>query len=191
MNATTTTRTAKNEAGERFALPASWPTASDFRGMAFGLSVFGDLIKFCTNTVKAGCSISDKDRAQLWEQVEETFLAANGATWQEMLAELREMMANAPEQDAAKAYPACLDPIGPDDVAELERIHDEAGKFRFVSKETYCQLFKGAASSRRYGVSWKVWSRRATKDGHARGLVALIAYRAYSMPTAELAKVGA
>lgn len=187
----TTTRTAKNEAGEKFALPASWPTASDFRDMAFGLSVFGDLVKFCQNAVKAGRSISDKDRAQLWEQVEEAFLAANGATWQEMLAELREMLASAPEQTAAKAYPLCLAPLTDAEMSELEAIYSDAGKFRPVSKSVYCQLFKGAASSRRHGVPWQVWGKRTTAAGFARGLVALIASRAYSMGNADLLKVGA
>lgn len=188
MNATnaTTTRTAKNEAGVKFSLPASWPTASDFRDMAFGASVFADLLKFCQNTIKAGRSISDRDRALLWEQVEETFLAANGATWREMLAELREMLASAPEQTTAKAYPDCLP-----EMSELEAIYYDAGKFRPVSKSVYCQLFKGAASSRRHGVPWQVWGQRATAAGFARGLVALIASRAYSMGNADLLKVGA
>lgn len=190
MNATTT-RTAKNEAGEKFALPASWPTASDFQDMAFGASVFADILKFCQNTIKAGRSISDKDRAQLWEQVEETFLAANGATWQEMLAELREMLASAPEQTTAKAYPLCLAPLTDAEMSELEAIYYDAGKFRPVSKSVYCQLFKGAASSRRHGVPWQVWGKRTTAAGFARGLVALIASRAYSMGNADLLKVGA
>lgn len=186
MNATTTTRTAK------ITLPASWPTASDFQDMAFGASVFADLVKFCRNTIKAGRSISEKDRALLWEQVEGTFIAANnGATWQEKLAELREMLANAPEQTTAKAYPLCLAPLTDADMSELEAIYNAAGKFRPVSKLVYRQLFKGAASSRRHGVSWRVWGQRTTAAGFARGLVALIAFRAYSMDSAELVKVGA
>lgn len=189
MNAqTTTARTAKNEAGERFALPASWPTAADFRDMTFGASVFADLLKFCQNTIKAGRSISDKDRAQLWEQVEETFLAAHGATWQEMLAELRDMMASAPEQTTAKAYPLCLDPISDEEVAVLEEIYTKS-RFVFVPRAQYCEAFKVACAHRRNGIIWQVWFDRALSI--PLGTRALIAFRAYSMPTAELVKVGA
>ncbi len=187
MNATTT-RTAKNEAGEKFTLPASWPTSEDFRDMAFGASVFADLLKFCQNTVKAGRSISDKDRTQLWEQVEEAFLGANGATWQEMLAELRDMMANAPEQAAAKAYPACLDPIGPEEIAVLEEIYTKS-RFVFVPRAQYCEAFKVACAHRRNGIIWQVWYDRALSI--PLGTRALIAFRAYSMDSAELVKVGA
>lgn len=185
---TATTRTAKNEAGEKFTLPASWPTASDFQDMAFGLSVFGDLVKFCQNTIKAGRSISDKDRAQLWEQVEEAFIGVNGATWQEMLAELRDMLANAPELPTAKAYPACLDPISDEEVAVLEEIYTKS-RFVFVPHGQYCEAFKVACAHRRNGIIWQVWFDRALSI--PLGTRALIAFRAYSMPTADILKVGA
>ena len=68
----------------------------------------------------------------------------------------------------------------------MERIYETSPRFRPVSREAYCSLFKGAASSRRHGISWKVWSERATKSGAPRALVALIASRAYTMPTEQV-----
>lgn len=191
MNATTTTRKATNDQGQKFNLPASWPTREEIKDMQFGLSVFADLLKFCQNTIIAGTSISEKDRFQLWETIEESFLQVHGSTWQEMLSELRDMLASAPEAETAKQYPACLAPLNESEIQELEAIYNEAGKFRPVTKVVYCQLFKGAASSRRHGVSWKVWGKRTTNAGFSRGLVALIAVRAYSMDSAEVVKVGA
>ena len=188
MNATTTTRKATNDQGQKFNLPASWPTREEIKDMQFGLSVFADLLKFCQNTIIAGTSISEKDRFQLWENIEESFLQVHGSTWQEMLSELRDMLASAPEEETAKQYPACLDPISEEEISILEEIHTKS-KFVFVPHARYCEAFKVACSHRRHGLRWQLWFDRALDLPI--GTRALIAYRAYSMDSAEVVKVGA
>ena len=182
MNAQTTTARKIVIDGKKYTVPETFPSPAD-------LATLDDiqnpnvetLSRLARNILNAGLSF--REMSELWDEAEAGFFAVMGYTWQEALTSYDEMRKDQPEQEA---YPQCLAPASSEEVDQMERIYNDSPRFRPVSRDTYCQLFKGAASSRRHGVTWQVWGERATKNGAPRALVALIASRAYTMPTAEI-----
>jgi len=180
MNAQTTTRKIIID-GKKHVAPETFPSPADLATLAsIPHEASNTLAKICRNILVAGLGF--REMSDLWEKAEGAFFDAVGLSWQEAITSYEEMQQDAPEE----AYPACLPPASEEDVDQMRRIYDASPRFRPVSREAYCSLFKGAASSRRHGVSWKVWGERATKSGAPRALVALIASRAYTMPTEQV-----
>ena len=181
MSNTTTTRKIVLD-GQKYTVPETFPTPADLATLAsIPHEHAQQLAKMARNILSAGLSF--REMSDLWEKGESAFFDAVGMSWQEALTSYDEMRHDQPE---AEVYPHCLPEATPEDVDQMRRIYDDSPRFRPVSRDTYCQLFKGAASSRRHGVSWKVWGERATKNGAPRALVALIASRAYTMPTEQV-----
>ena len=168
--------------GKKYTVPETFPSPADLDTLAsIPHEASNTLAKICRNILVAGLGF--REMCEVWREAERYFGDVVGLSWQEAITSYEEMQANAPEQEA---YPACLPPASSEEVAQMERIYNDSPRFRPVSREAYCSLFKGAASSRRHGVSWKVWGERATKNGTPRALVALIASRAYTMPTGQV-----
>ena len=181
MNAQTTARKILVD-GRKHVVPETFPSSSDLATLAsIPHEATQQLVKIAKNILAAGLSF--REVSGLWEKAESAFFDALGLSWQEALTSYDEMQQDTPEQEA---YPHCLAPASAEDVDQMRRIYDASPRFRLVSKETYCSLFKGAASSRRHGISWQIWGERATKNGAPRALVALIASRAYTMSTTEI-----
>lgn len=171
--------------GKKHTVPETFPGTSDMATMA-GIphEATQQLVKIAANILTAGLSF--REMAQVWEEAESAFFDALGLSWQEAITSYQEMHLDAPKVPEADVYPACLPPASPAEIEQMERIYETSPRFRPVSREAYCSLFKGAASSRRHGISWKVWGERATKNGTPSALVALIASRAYSMATEQV-----
>lgn len=188
MNAQPTTARKIVLDGQKHVVPETFPSPADMDALAsIPHEHAQQLAKIARNILNAGLSF--REMCDLWERAEGTFHDAVGLAWQEALTSYQEMQENQPEQEA---YPACLQPASPSEVSQMERIYDASTRFRPVSRETYGQLFKGACISRRGGVSWQVWGERilgsmneASRKEY-RGLVALIAFRAYTMPTEQV-----
>ena len=182
MNAQTTTAQKIIVDGKEYTVPETFPSPADLDTLAsITHEATQQLAKMAKNILVAG--ISFREVSDLWKKADSAFSDAAGLSWQEAITSYEEMQADAP---TAEAYHACLPPASSEDVAQMERIYNDSPRFRPVSREAYCSLFKGAASSRRHGVSWKVWGERATKNGTPRALVALIASRAYTMPSEQV-----
>lgn len=182
MNAQTTTARKILVDGKKYTVPETFPSPADLATLAsIPHEASRQLVKIAKNILTAG--LSSREVSDLWEKAESAFFDALGLSWQEALTSYQEMQVDAP---TAEAYPACLPPASSEEVAQMERIYNESPRFRPVSREAYCSLFKGAASSRRHGVSWQVWGERATKNGAPRALVALIASRAYTMASEQV-----
>ena len=182
MNAQTTTARKIVLDGKKYTVPETFPSPADLATLAsIPHEAAQQLAKIAKNILNAGLSFRETE--QVWREAERYFGDVVGLSWQEALTSYQEMHKDAPEQEA---YPACLPPASSEEVAQMERIYNDSPRFRPVSRETYCSLFKGAASSRRHGVSWKVWGERAVKSGTPRALVALIASRAYTMATEQV-----
>ncbi len=188
MNTTTTATRKIMFDGMKITVPETFPSPADLATLAsIPHEASNTLAKICRNILVAGLGF--REMSDLWKQAESAFFDAVGLSWEEALTSYEEMQANAPEQEA---YPACLPPASEEDVDQMRRIYETSPRFRPVSRETYCSLFKGAASSRRHGVSWQVWGKRilgamneASRKEY-RGLIALIAFRAYTMSTTEI-----
>lgn len=182
MNAQTTTARKILVDGKKYAVPETFPSPSDLVTLAsIPHESAQHLAKIAKNILNAGLSF--REVSDLWEKAESAFFDALGISWQEALTSYQEMQQDQPEQEA---YPACLPPASSSEVEQMKRIYETSPRFRPVSKAAYCLLFKGAASSRRHGVSWKVWGERAAKSGAPRALVALIASRAYTMASEQV-----
>ena len=182
MNTTTNATRKIMFDGMKITVPETFPSYADVLEMeAIPLEAARDFVKIAKTLPFAGLTMADF--CAQWERIEGIFRDAIGLSWQEALTSYEEMQADAP---TAEAYPSCLPELSEQDRQTLERIYNDSPRFRPVSRDTYCQLFKGAASSRRHGVSWKVWGERATKNGAPRALVALIASRAYTMETEQV-----
>ena len=182
MSNTTTTARKIIVDGKKYAVPETFPSPSDLATLAsIPHEASNTLAKICRNTLAAGLGF--REICEVWRESERYFGDVVGLSWQEALTSYQEMQANAPEADA---YPACLPPASPSEIEQMERIYNDSPRFRPVSREAYCSLFKGAASSRRHGISWQVWGERATKSGTPCALAALIAFRAYTMPTEQV-----
>ena len=174
--------------GKKYTVPETFPDPSDMDALAsIPHEASNTLAKICRNILVAG--ISFREMCEVWREAERYFGDVVGMSWQEAITSYEEMQADAP---TAEAYHACLPPASSEDVAQMERIYNDSPRFRPVSRETYNQLFKGACISRRGGVAWQVWGERILgsmneanrKEYH--GLVALIAFRAYSMPSEQV-----
>lgn len=182
MNTTTNVTRKIMFDGMKITVPETFPSHADILKMeAIQLEAARDFVKIAKALPFAGLTMADF--CAQWERIEGIFRDAIGLSWQEALASYEEMQADAP---TAEAYHACLPPASSEDVAKMERIYNDSPRFRPVSRETYNQLFKGACISRRGGVSWQVWGERAKIAGWPRGLVALIAFRSYSMPSEQV-----
>ena len=168
--------------GKKYAVPETFPSPSDLATLAsIPHEESNTLAKICRNILAAGLGF--REMSEVWREAERYFGDVVGLSWQEALTSYEEMQADAP---TAEAYPSCLSELSEQDQQTLERIYNDAPRFRPVSKEAYNQLFKGACISRRGGVEWQVWGERAKIAGWPRGLVALIAFRAYSMPSEQI-----
>ena len=168
--------------GKKYAVPETFPSPSDLVTLAsIPHEESNTLAKICRNILVAGLGF--RETCEVWREAERYFGDVVGLSWQEALTSYEEMQADAP---TAEAYPSCLSELSEQDRQTLERIYNDAPRFRPVSKEAYSQLFKGACISRRGGVAWQVWGERAEIAGWPRGLVALIAFRAYSMPSEQV-----
>ena len=182
MNAQTTTARKIVLDGRKYTVPETFPSPADLATLAsIPHEASNTLAKICRNILVAGLGF--REMCEVWREAERYFGDVVGLSWQEAVTSYEEMQANAPEQEA---YPQCLPELSEQDQQALERIYNDSPRFRPVSREAYCSLFKGAASSRRHGVSWKVWGERATRNGTPRALVALIAFRAYTMPSEQV-----
>lgn len=168
--------------GVKYVVPETFPSPEDLATLTrIPHEASNTLAKIAGNILVAGLGF--REMCEVWQETERYFGDVVGMSWQEALTSYQEMQQDQPEQEA---YPACLPPASEEEVAQMERIYDASPRFRPVDRDTYCQLFKGAASSRRHGVSWRTWGERATKSGAPRALVALIASRAYTMSTTEI-----
>ena len=182
MNTTTNATRKIMFDGMKITVPETFPSYNDVLKMeAIPLEAARDFVKIAKTLPFAGLTMADF--CAQWERIEGIFSDALGLSWQEALTSYGEMQADAP---TAEAYPSCLPELSEHDRQTLERIYNNAPRFRPVSKEAYSQLFKGACISRRGGVSWQVWGERAKIAGWPRGLVALIAFRAYTMPSEQI-----
>lgn len=188
MNTTTTTARKIIVDGKKYTVPETFPSPSDLATLAnIPHEASQQLVKIAKNILNAGLSF--REVSDLWEKAESAFFDVLNLSWQEALTSYEEMQADAP---TAEAYPSCLPELSEQDQQTLERIYNDAPRFRPVSKEAYNQLFKGACISRRGGVAWQVWGERILGSMNEanrkeyRGLVALIAFRAYSMPSEQV-----
>lgn len=185
MNTKTTTARKILVDGKKYTVPETFPGPTDLGVLAsIPHEASQQLVKFAKNILTAGLSF--REASDLWEKAESAFFDALGLSWQEALTSYQEMHLDAPKASETDDYPACLPRASSEEVAQMERIYKTSPRFRPVSKEAYCSLFKGAASSRRHGIPWQVWGERATKNGAPRALVALIASRAYTMASEQV-----
>ena len=168
--------------GKKYTVPETFPSPSDLVTLAsIPHEESNTLAKICRNILVAGLGF--REMSEVWREAERYFGDVVGLSWQEALTSYEEMQADAP---TTEAYQNCLPVLSEQDQQTLERIYNNAPRFHPVSREAYNQLFKGACISRRGGVSWQVWGERAKIAGWPRGLVALIAFRAYSMPSEQV-----
>ena len=182
MNTTTNATRKIMFDGMKITVPETFPSYADVLKMeAIPLEAARDFVKIAKTLPFAGLTMADF--CTQWERIERIFHDALGLSWQEAITSYEEMQADAP---TAEAYHACLPPASSEEVAQMERIYNDSPRFRPVSREAYNQLFKGACISRRGGVAWQVWGERAEIAGWPSGLVALIAFRAYSMPSEQV-----
>ena len=188
MNTTTNATRKIMFDGMKITVPETFPSYADILKMeVIPLEAARDFVKIAKALPFAGLTMADF--CAQWARIEGIFHDAIGLSWQEALTSYEEMQADAP---TAEGYPQCLPPASSEEVAQMERIYNDAPRFRPVSKEAYNQLFKGACISRRGGVAWKVWGERILGSMNEanrkeyRGLVALIAFRAYSMPSEQV-----
>ena len=188
MNTTTNATRKIMFDGMKITVPETFPSYADILKMeVIPLEAARDFVKLAKALPFAGLTMADF--CAQWERIEGIFHDAIGLSWQEALTSYEEMQADAP---TAEAYPSCLPELSEQDQRTLERIYNNAPRFRPVSKEAYNQLFKGACISRRGGVAWQVWGERILGSMNEanrkeyRGLVALIAFRAYSMPSERI-----
>lgn len=170
-----------------------------------GWKTFDHLILSMQAVMEKKNGLTTRDRKSVWAQAEEAFLAKTGSTWRELLAELAnetereaEQAAQEAEQAAQEAaqptrtegaqfgYPNCLAPLDARGIAAMEAEYMNAPEFRAVSAQVYGSLFKGAASSRRFGIKASEWIKRTQEHGYPRRLLLLVAFRAYSAPTAQI-----
>lgn len=198
MNAKTTApahRMIQTEAG-KMSVPASFPTAQEIQTLsAFtGSNPFArQVVTLARNIIAAGpAGMSSKDRATAWEVIPENWRELMAAA-EEARAEAAQEAANATarmaDRNAPARYPDCLPPIEGDALAELETLYKQAPLFQKVDPRTYSRLYFGAACSRRGGLDWRIWANRVRRF-YPRGLVLLIAGRAYSAPTADICAIG-
>ena len=191
MNTKTATRNARTfiSNGAKWTATETFPTPEQFailRNHSKALpEQYDDLLAVADRILAAGAGLSMDDRNHAWAQAESDFEMSRGIRWDDLLAEFSNEIQREQSKSASR-YQNILPPLTERDAVNLERIYNEAPRFRPVSKEAYNGLFKGAASSRRSGVSFDTWGQRSVAAGWPRGLVALIAFRAYSMPIAEL-----
>ena len=188
MNTTTNATRKIMFDGMKITVPETFPSHADILKMeAIPLEAARDFVKIAKALPFAGLTMADF--CAQWERIEGIFHDAIGLSWQEALTSYEEMQADAP---TTEAYQNCLPVLSEQDQRTLERIYNNAPRFRPVSREAYSQLFKGACISRRGGVSWQVWGERILGSMNEanrkeyRGLVALIAFRSYSMPSEQV-----
>ena len=174
--------------GKKYTVPETFPSPSDLVTLAsIPHEESNTLAKICRNILVAGLGF--RETCEVWREAERYFGDVVGLSWQEALTSYEEMQADAP---TTEAYQNCLPVLSEQDQQTLERIYNNAPRFHPVSREAYNQLFKGACISRRGGVSWQVWGERILGSMNEanrkeyRGLVALIAFRAYSMPSEQV-----
>lgn len=182
------------------------PTSKDLSALeAFRGSVAFAPFTFLAHSMKAVLTkengLTARDRKTVWEQAEERFLGERGISWRELLAELQNETAREQEEAAASqpqqaqgqptegaqfGYPRCLAPLSQKGREAMEAEYNALPDFRPVSAQTYGSLFKGAASSRRFGIRASEWIKRTQQHGYSRRLLLLVAFRAYSAPTAQI-----
>jgi hypothetical protein len=188
MNTKTTTARKIIVDGKKYSVPETFPSPADLATLAsIPHESAQQLAKIAKNILAAGLSFRETE--QVWCEAERAFGDVTELSWQEAITSYQEMQQDQPEQEA---YPACLPPASSSEVEQLERIYETSPRFRPVSREAYSQLFKGACISRRGGVKWQVWGERILGSMNEanrkeyRGLVALIAFRAYSTPSEQV-----
>lgn len=157
--------------------------------------VFASLALSMSAVLEKKNGLTTRDRKAVWLEAEERFLGERSISWRELLAEQANEAAREAAQEAAQptrtegaqfGYPNCLAPLSQAGRDAMEAEYMNAPEFRAVSAQVYGSLFKGAASSRRHGIKASEWIRRTQAHGYPRRLLLLVAFRAYSAPTAQI-----
>lgn len=197
---TTAPRTAKTEAGNIVALPASFPSYSEREAIRAMIqkdqsnATIG--LIHTMEKIMRGSYVGDLFNAEnVWSEAEAAFADHHGITWMDATAATvdTDCIGDAPEDadhngSTATAPALQMPTIEGMDLDFLTSIIKN-NPFQMVSRQSYNAAFSGACALRRAGVEWKVYSSRMLAAGHQKGYVAHLVTRVYTMPAAQLVAI--